>query len=73
LQSDTPGFTAVVKAGPARTGPFQDVSQPQTVGSKTTFSLQVPAASEYYLVWITTLPADTGPHYRADVNEVTAG
>ena len=67
VKSDTPGFTAVVKSGPAAAGPFTAVSGSQTVGSSTTFSLRG-AAARYYLIWITQLPSGGVAH----VNEVTA-
>jgi hypothetical protein len=73
VQSDTPGFTAVVKAGSSAHGPFSAVSQQQTVGRTTTFSLDVPSPQEYYMLWVTMLPGDSGPHFHADVNELTAG
>jgi len=72
LTSNTPGFTAVVKASTSKSGPFQVVSQEQTVGRKTTFSLRRSAPREFYLLWITQLAPATGPHYQAHLNEVTA-
>ncbi len=72
LESNTPGFTAIVKAGTSKVGPFQVVSQEQTVERKTTFSLRLSAPRAFYLLWITRLAPGTGPHYQAHVNEVTA-
>jgi serine/threonine-protein kinase len=66
VTSNTPGFTAVVKAGSSAETATAD-SDPETVGSKTTFELNGRSASVYVL-WITQLPADG----RAQVNEVTA-
>jgi predicted Ser/Thr protein kinase len=68
--SDTPGFTAEVKAGPSANGPFDPVSSSQTVGARATFELSVPTARRYYLLWITRL----APGFeRTHVSEVTAG
>src|SRR5207247_8403156 len=68
VTSDTPGFTAVIKAGSSQDGPFTSVSSSQTVGTTgTKFSIDGPA-TRYYLVWIT----DLGPNAAAHVNEVTA-
>jgi len=67
VSSDTPGFTAVIKAGQSSNGPFTPVSSSQSVGSHTAFSLHGPAA-RYYVIWITALPSDGVAH----VNEVTA-
>ena len=68
--SDTPGFTADVKAGASSNGPFDTVSGSQPVGTSTAFRLSVPVARRYYLVWITRL----APGYpRAHISEVTAG
>jgi hypothetical protein len=68
VTSDTPGFTAVVKAGSSPETATAD-SEPETVGSKTTFDLNGGSGSgSVYVLWITRLP-DGG---RAQVNEVTA-
>jgi serine/threonine protein kinase len=67
VRSDTAGFTAVIESGGSPNGPFIKVSDPQTVGASTTFSLHGPAR-EYYVVWITRLPSGGVAH----VNEVTA-
>jgi serine/threonine-protein kinase len=72
VRSDTPGFPAIIKAGPSPHGPFTTVSRPKTVERKTTFPISAPAAERYYLLWITGLPPTTGPNYRADINDVTA-
>ena len=61
VTTDTPGFTAVIKAGNA------DDSSVQTVGRQTTFQLNGRTA-RYYVVWITMLP----PGDSAHVNEVRA-
>jgi predicted Ser/Thr protein kinase len=67
VTSDTPGFSAQIKAGSSSGGPFSSVSDSQTVGARTVFSLHGSRA-EYYLVWIT----DLGPNNVVHVNEVTA-
>jgi eukaryotic-like serine/threonine-protein kinase len=66
VTSDTPGFTAVVKAGNSPEAAQED-SDPKTVGAKTTFDLNGLSGSVYVL-WITHLPGGG----RAQVNEVTA-
>jgi len=53
--SDTPGFTAEIKAGSAAGGPFDPVSGSRTVGSRTTFGLSLDQPRRYFLVWITRL------------------
>jgi len=68
VTSNTPGFNARIKASDSETGPFHRVSDSQTVGDRTTFSIQEDAPARYYLVWITSLPPDT----YADINEITA-
>jgi serine/threonine-protein kinase len=72
IDTDTPGFTATIKAGPSQAGPFQPISLAQTVTGKTTFHLSATSASEYYLVWITELSPATAPNYQAHINEITA-
>jgi serine/threonine protein kinase len=67
VTSDTPGFTAKIEAGNSQTGPFPPVSGSQTVGSRTVFKLNGPAA-QYYVIWITQLPTGGLAH----INEVTA-
>ncbi|MGZ4258320.1 MAG: protein kinase domain-containing protein [Gaiellaceae bacterium] len=67
ITSDTPGFTAEIKAGSSPTGISSVVSGSQTVGRTTTFSLHG-ATARYYVIWITALPSGDVAH----VNEVTA-
>jgi hypothetical protein len=67
VQTDTPGYTAVIQAGDSPTGPFDDVSQPKTMSEITTFALS-DADARYYVVWIT----DLGGLSAAHVNEVRA-
>ncbi|MHB8643609.1 MAG: serine/threonine-protein kinase [Gaiellaceae bacterium] len=68
ITTDTPGFTAQIKASDSPTGGFQPVSSSQTVESSTTFHLNGGPHS-YYLVWLTSLPRGSS---SAHVNEVTA-
>jgi hypothetical protein len=68
VRSDTPGFRAVVKAGAAAKGPFDDVSSNRTVGSDTTFDLNPSSPERYYMLWLTSLPSGDQAH----VNEVSA-
>ncbi len=66
--SDTPGFTAEVKAGAGARGPFQPVSAPRTASRSTTFELSG-GRYRYYLLWITRL----APGFpRTHVNEASA-
>ena len=71
VQTDTPGFTAIVKAAASSTGPFQTISQQQTVQRRTTIALNQTATAQYYLLWITSLAPGTGPNFQAHVNVVT--
>jgi len=68
VTTDTPGFTAEIKAGAAPDGFPDVVSGPQVVSSTTTFSLGG-GAHAYYLLWITSL----GAHQVVHVNEVRVG
>jgi eukaryotic-like serine/threonine-protein kinase len=68
VTTDTPGFTAQIKASDSPTGGFQPVSSSQTVESSTTFHLSG-GAHAYYLIWLTSLPSGSS---SAHVNEVTA-
>jgi eukaryotic-like serine/threonine-protein kinase len=65
--SDEPGFTALIRAGDRPDGGFVDVSDEQTVDTRTVFRLEGSEAHRYYVVWI------TDPNGRAHVNEVRAG
>ena len=67
VTTDTPGFTATIKAGSSSGGPFADDSSARTVGARTTFQLNGTTA-QYYVVWITMLP----PGDSAHVNEISA-
>jgi hypothetical protein len=68
LATDTPGFTAEIQAGDSSTGGFSSVSDSDTVGRSTRFSLDVSSPKRYYVIWITGLP----PGGEAHVNEVRA-
>jgi hypothetical protein len=64
--TDTPGFTAEIRAGNAQGGPFERVvGASRTVGGRTTWELQGEKA-RFYAVWITALDG------RAHISEVTA-
>jgi serine/threonine-protein kinase len=66
LRSDTPGFTAEIRAGDAAGGPFVTVSEEKTAGARTAFQLDTSGDDyRFLLVWI------TDPNGRAHVNEVT--
>jgi serine/threonine-protein kinase len=60
VTSDTPGFSAIVKAGTSA-GSAQDDSSTQTVGGTTTFDLDGRTGTVYVL-WITRLPPDGVAH-----------
>jgi serine/threonine-protein kinase len=77
IQSPTPGFRAVIKAGSSAQGPFPAVvSSDQTVGDRTTFTLHVPSDQRYYLIWITQLAqfdtGDASKPFAVRISEVTA-
>jgi serine/threonine-protein kinase len=70
VMSDTPGYTAEIRAGSAPGGPFDAVSSERSGGLETRFPLNVPQARRYYLIWITQL----APGFeRTHVNEAVAG
>jgi len=65
--TDTPGFTAQIKAGDSATGPFHTVANSRTIASTTaTFSLN--GGGRYFLVWITNL----GDNDQVRIDEVKA-
>jgi eukaryotic-like serine/threonine-protein kinase len=67
VRTDEPGFTAIVRAATGPRGPFEDVSEAQEVGRRTTFEIDTDGEDyRYYLVWITDLDGS------AHVNEVRA-
>jgi eukaryotic-like serine/threonine-protein kinase len=63
VTSDTPGFTAEIRAGDRRQGPFEPVSDEQQLGRRTSFDLETDGDRRFYLVWI------TDPNTTAHVNE----
>jgi hypothetical protein len=63
ITSDTPGFTAEIRAGDREQGPFDPVSDGQQVGRRASFDLETDGDKRFYLVWI------TDPNSRAHVNE----
>jgi eukaryotic-like serine/threonine-protein kinase len=67
VTSTTPGFTASIEAGASPSGRLKHVSDSQTVGMSTKFTLHG-ADARYYVVWIT----DLGQNTQVHVNEVTA-
>jgi serine/threonine-protein kinase len=67
VTTDTPGFTAEIKAGGSPQGPFETVGESKTVEESTTWDLDG-AEARYYVVWIT----DLGEHAQPHVNEVKA-
>jgi hypothetical protein len=66
VTTDTPGFTAVVKAGASPSAALT-VSDSEVVSGKTTFDLQ-DGAGPVFVLWITGLPSGRVAH----VNEVSA-
>ncbi len=65
--TEDPGFTARIQAGNRPAGPFEDVSEDETVAERTTFDLDTgDRAFRYYVIWVTALES------RALVNEVRA-
>jgi eukaryotic-like serine/threonine-protein kinase len=68
VRSETPGFTAVIKAGGSESGPFSVDSTPSTVGSATTFRLSG-KNDRYFLIWIT----DLGGNDQVQIQEVKTG
>jgi eukaryotic-like serine/threonine-protein kinase len=69
VRTDTPGYTAEIRAGNNLSGPFSPVSSSGTVANVTTFELHVGEPMEYYVVWVTKLAGGSGV---AHVNEVSA-
>jgi len=60
--SDTPGFTAEIRAGSGQDGPFDDVvAEAAQVGSRKAFDTG-DAEARYWLVWITNLGANGAVH-----------
>ena len=68
VTTDTPGFTAEIRAGGAPDSFPDRVSGSQVVGESATFVVGG-SSHPYYLLWITNL----GPHSADHVNEVQVG
>jgi hypothetical protein len=66
IRTDTPGYTAHVRAGDTPSPPFRRVSPGLEVTDGLTYEL-TNAKARYYVIWITEVPSGT-----AHVNEVTA-
>jgi predicted Ser/Thr protein kinase len=67
IVTDTPGFTAEIKAGNSARGPFRTVSGSQTVaGTNASFSLH--GGGHYFLLWITQL----GDNAQVRIDEIRA-
>jgi eukaryotic-like serine/threonine-protein kinase len=69
VRTDTPGFTAEIRATNTLGATPQPVSESLTVETTTTFAINDGPPKEYYIVWITKLPPDRS---SAHVNEVRA-
>jgi serine/threonine-protein kinase len=69
IATGTPDFTAVIKAGDSRVGPWTAVSSSQTIQSTTPISLSASGAHRYWLIWITALPQG---QESVRINEVQA-
>jgi len=67
IATDTPGFTAQIKAGDSLTGPFHAVSASKTVTS-TTAGFTLNGGGHDFLVWIT----DLGGHDQIRIQTVRA-
>ena len=67
IRTDTPGFTAQIRGGNRRTGPFRAISSEKPVAGTTTFDLDPPMPMRFYVVWITKLAGSV-----AHVNEARA-
>jgi predicted Ser/Thr protein kinase len=67
VTTNTPGFTAEIRAGDSPDGPFRTVASARTVGASATFAVDGGPA-RYYLVWIT----NRGDNPSVRVNEVRA-
>jgi eukaryotic-like serine/threonine-protein kinase len=66
VTTDTGGFTAQIRAGRSRSGPFEAVSGARVVNA--TASFRVHGRGRYFVVWITDLGLNASVH----VNEVRA-
>jgi serine/threonine-protein kinase len=69
IVTDTPGYTAVIRAGPTSSSFPATVSAPQQVEGQTQYEITGGGKYRYYLIWITDL-GDT--YHSAHVNQVSA-
>ena len=67
--TDTPGFTAEIRATNVFGGQTQAVSKKHTVGRRTVFAIDPLGPKQYYVIWITKLPPALD---YAHVNEARA-
>jgi hypothetical protein len=70
VRSDTPGFTAYIRATNILGGSSQPVSNSMVVSSRTVFDVRpIGGPKRYYIIWITRLPPSSN---FAHINEVRA-
>jgi serine/threonine protein kinase len=69
VSTDTPGFTAQIKATNTLGGAPAKISDSKVVGRTTTFELSPSGPKRYYVIWITKLPQND---HVAHVNNVRA-
>jgi eukaryotic-like serine/threonine-protein kinase len=70
LRTDTPGFTAEIRATNILGGTSQQVSDSKVVSARTVFDVATSGGPKrYYVIWISRLPSDSN---FAHVNEVRA-
>jgi eukaryotic-like serine/threonine-protein kinase len=69
VRTDTPGYTAEIRATNTLTATPARVSESRTVQGSTTFAIDEPAPKQFWIVWITKLAGGSG---SAHVNEVRA-
>jgi len=65
----TPGFRAVVEAGDSQSGPFTPISSSMSVADGSIFKVNASSAHQYYVLWITQLPAGS---QSVRINEIRA-
>jgi serine/threonine-protein kinase len=69
VQTDTPGYTAQIRATNTEGSLPAPISDTKVVGGTTSFDIQQSSPKRFYVIWITKLPSDSGV---AHVNEVRA-
>jgi hypothetical protein len=67
IVTDTPGYTAIIKAGSSRSSFPKTVSAPQQVDGDAQYTISGDGSYRYYLIWITDLGS---VYHAAHVNEV---